>query len=76
MQYLEISKDMTLTDLSSIVGERNVDTVLNANGLTRSVNVGKQFYDRLKNDIHSSAVAVDDTQKLNILNQFVQDSDL
>lgn len=76
MQYLEVKNDMTLSDLSAIVGERNVDSVLNANGLKRSVNVGKQFYDRVHNEIEPSTTTVDAMQKVNIINQFVKDSDL
>ena len=71
MQYLTITKDMSLSDLSDIVGERNVDTVLNANMLDRAVDIGEEFYDRTIADI-----PVDPQKKLNILNQFVGDSDL
>ena len=71
MQFLKITKDMTLSALSSIVGERNVDSVLNANSLERSVNVGASFFARTITD-----TAVDFQQKLNILNQFVGDSDI
>lgn len=71
MQYLKITKDLTLSDLSNIVGERNVDSVLNANMLDRTVNIGEEFFSRTLED-----VAVDFQQKLNVLNQFVGDSDL
>ena len=77
MQYLTMSKDMTLSKLSSIVGDRNVDTVLNANSLERCVNVGKAFADRNKQTITDYGSAEIDYQtKLNILNQFVGDSDI
>ena len=71
MQYLKITKDMSLSNLSSIVGERNVDYVLNANSLERSVDIGGAFYSRPITD-----VSVDYQKKLNLLNQFVGDSDL
>ena len=71
MQFLKITKDLTLSALSSIVGERNVDTVLNANSLERSVNIGASFFNRTIAD-----TVVDFQQKLNILNQFVSDSDI
>lgn len=74
MQYLKMTKDLTLSALSNIVGERNVDTVLNANSMERSVNVGKAFYDRIKE--MAAGTEVDYQKKLNILNQFVGDSDL
>ncbi len=71
MQFLEIAKDMTLSALSTVVGARNLDTVLNANSLERAVNIGTEFLTRpLVNTV------VDAQKKLNILNQFVGDSDL
>lgn len=74
MQYLTMTKDMTLTELSRIVGERNVDAVLNANSLTRSVNIGKAFSANVTQALESSAP--DKQKKINILNQFVSDSDI
>lgn len=71
MQYLTVDKNLTLSTLASIVGERNVDSVLNANGIDRSVNIGASFINREIADTD-----VDYQQKLNILNQFVGDSDL
>lgn len=77
MQYLTMTKDMTLSKLSSIVGERNVDSVLNANSLDRCVNVGKAFSERNKQVIQDYGdTEVDYQTKLNILNQFVGDSDI
>lgn len=75
MQYLKMTQDMTLSNLSSIVGERNLDYVLNANSLDRSVNVGKAFEDRNKKIINETT-EVDYQKKINILSQFVGDSDL
>ena len=46
MQFLMTPKDMTLSSLADRVGSRNVDSMLNVNSLTRSVNIGKQFYSR------------------------------
>ena len=71
MQYLKMTKDMTLSDLASVVGERNVDSVLNTNGLDRTVNIGEEFLSRTLTSANP-----DYQQKLNILNQFVGDSDL
>lgn len=76
MQFLEISQDMTLSNLSKIVGERNVDSVLNENSLERSVNIGKSFSDRNKEIIAQYGGEVDFQKKLNIINQFVGDSDI
>ena len=77
MQYLEIPKDITLSKLSSIVGERNVDAILSANSLERSVNIGKEFNSRNKQAISDyGSNEVDYQTKLGILNQFVGDSDV
>lgn len=74
MQYLEMTSDMTLSKLASIVGERNVDSVLNTNGLERGVNINKEFKKKI-NDL-DNYTSVTKEQKLNILNQFVGDLDL
>jgi len=71
MQFLTMTKDMTLSKLASLVGERNVDSVLNCNTLGRTVNIGQSFINRLVTD-----TPVDYQKKLNILNQFVGDSDI
>ena len=76
MQYLTISNDTTLSSLASTVGERNLDAVLNANQLERTVNVGKAFYSRNKEIIEAYPADVDYQTKIQILNQFVGDSDL
>lgn len=77
MQYLKMTKDMTLSSFSDIVGERNVDYVLNANSLERSVNLGKSFNDRNKATINEfKNTEIDYQKQLNILNQFVGDSDI
>ena len=76
MQYLKISKDTTLSSLANVVGERNVDQVLNANSLERSVNIGTQFASRNKEIIATADAPVDYQTKIHLLNQFVGDSDL
>ena len=43
MQFLKIDKDTSFQKLSSIVGSRNIDSVLSANNLKRSPNIGEQF---------------------------------
>lgn len=70
MKYLQITPQTTLSELADIVGERNVDYVLNANGLTRAVNIGKQVFDR---DLSGTT---DAQTKINILNTLVGDSDV
>jgi len=75
MQYLKIDKTLSLSKLASIVGERNVDTVLNANSLDRSVDIGQDFISRAVK-LAEDEVVTTYQQKLNIINQFVGDSDL
>ncbi len=71
MQFLMATKSMTLSSLADRIGERNVDEMLNTNGLTRSVNIGKQFVNRSNSDITD----VDPQTKINILNTLVGNSD-
>lgn len=76
MHYLTVDKDLTLSTLASIVGERNVDTVLNANGIMeRSVAIGTDFINRAAK-VDKEYPDIDYQQKLHLLNQFVGDSDL
>lgn len=68
--YLQVTKQTTLSQLADAVGERNVDYVLNANGLTRSVNIGKKLLER------DTSGSTDAQTKLNILNTLVGSSDV
>ena len=58
MQYLEINRYTTLSELSDIVGERNVEQILAVNGLTRTPNIGKQL-DQLCNEEKKSGQSSD-----------------
>lgn len=69
--YLKITKDLDLSGLANIVGERNIDQVLNVNGLERTVDIGQEFFSRTVDNTD-----IDYQQKIAILNQFVGDSDL
>lgn len=70
MQHLSISRDATLSDLADIVGERNVDYVLNTNSLKRTVNIGDLLYKQ--EDVQE----IDNQQKIAILNNLVDSSDV
>lgn len=70
MKFLQITPQTTLSQISDIVGERNIDYVLNANGLTRSVNIGKQLFGR---DLSGQT---DAQIKMSILNTLVGSSDV
>jgi hypothetical protein len=72
MQFLVIPKSTTLSSLADRIGERNIDDLLNVNSLARTVNIGKQFYDRAK----SVSGEVDAQTKINLLNTFVGASDI
>lgn len=69
MKFLQITPQTTLSDLADMVGEKNVDYVLNANGLKRTVNIGSQVFGR---DTEGST---DGQTKSNILNTLVANSD-
>ena len=75
MKYVPITKDTTLSELINIVGERNVDYVLQVNGLKRSVKIGKQLLDRTSK-LTSSDMATNMQTKLNVLNSLVSNSDV
>ena len=70
MKYLEVTENTKLSEISDIVGERNVDYVINANGIKRSVNIGKQIIDR------DFSGQTDWQTKVNILNTLVSNSDV
>lgn len=72
MKFLKIDKHTTLSDLGDIVGERNVDAVLNINNIPRTVKVGKVAIERAE----SLTGTTDWQTKLNILNTMVGDSDI
>lgn len=79
MQFLKIDKDMQLSDLQSIVGAQNLDSVLALNGLKRAPNIGEQFY-AVTNTASQFPVA--DTEdgviqrKLTLLNRYSGDADI
>ena len=75
MQYLTISQDTTLSELSSRVGNRNVETFLAINQLERSPNIGQQFFSKVRDTIHSNN-PVTWQRKSTILNKFSGDSDI
>lgn len=70
MKYLQITQNTTLSELSDVVGERNIDYVLNANGLKRTVNIGKQLFNR------DTSGTTDAQTKMNVLNSLVANSDV
>ena len=45
MQFLEITKDLTMSALRKIVGPKNIDNVLKCNQLPTVHNIGQAIYD-------------------------------
>lgn len=75
MQFLSIENTTRLSELSERVGSRNVEYILALNDLTRTPDIGKQFYTRCA-DIQQNAEEVPYQRKITILNSFTQDSDV
>lgn len=69
MQHLSISRNTTLSDLADIVGERNVDYILNTNGLKRTVNIGEELYK------DTPIQQIDVQSKITVLNSLVDNYD-
>lgn len=74
MQFLLINEDLTLSQLSDRVGERNVEYILAANNLTRTPRIGKQFQAMVEASYNSAEV--DWQRKSTILNTFTDHSDI
>lgn len=49
MQLIKILPNTTLPELSAVVGESNVDELLSLNGISRTRNIGKQFFQMCEN---------------------------
>ena len=74
-QFLKILESTTLPELSDNVGSRNVSSVLSLNDLSRSRDIGSQFYDKVKS-ASSSTTKVNWQTKQAILNKMSSDSDV
>lgn len=75
MQYLLIKPDARLSDISDVVGNRNVESVLAANNLNRVPNIGQVLNQKYK-DILQTAPDVDPQRKSTLLNTFSGHSDI
>lgn len=84
MQFLSISENTRLSELSDIVGSTRVDAVLSANRLTRSANIGQQFQELCNNcitdfltpDEEGNVAEITQQRKVSLLNQYTGDSDI
>lgn len=84
MQLLQIADDLKLSELSDLVGSRNIDSVLNANQLQRTPNIGEAFKTRCTNTITDFLTPTETGEikevtwqrKQSILNRLSPDSDI
>lgn len=77
MQFLSINSRMTLSQLSDAVGERNVESVLSANGLLRTPNIGAAMRDRCNQLIQDNNPRLLDVQrKMTLLNTVTDSAEL
>lgn len=81
MQYLKITDDMTLSQLSSRVGSTNVDSILNLHSLSRIPEIGSAYNDLVKKkiakyDSEHGGTPVDYQRKQTILNTMTGDADV
>lgn len=74
MQFLKISQSTTLSELTSQVGARNVDSILSLNMLERTPNIGAAY----QNNYEASQLrdAVKSQTKITRLNTMTSDSDV
>lgn len=75
MKYISISKNETLVSLTNKVGINSVDQLIADNGLQRRPDIGKQWKTKC-DDAKKTSKNVEPTQKVSILNQFIQNSDI
>lgn len=87
MKYLSVTESTTLSNLANRIGNRNVETVLAANDLKRTPNIGKQFINKCnsiispitdsgKRDNAYVSLVPDYTKKSSILNTMVENADV
>ena len=76
MQFWEVTKDTKLSELSNLVGSRNVDQVLHVNELPRVPNIGETYLSNAQSVIESITESVDWQRKSSVLNSFAGDSDV
>ena len=76
MQYLLIDKNESLQSLTKIVGSQNVDSILAANGLTRSPDIGKQWKDKCNSVSSPDLPEVVASRKSALLNNLTGSKDV
>jgi len=76
MQFWRIDSSTKLSELSALVGSRNVDQVLHYNGIERAPNFGQKFEEMCNSTIASITEPVDYQRKQSVLNTFAGDYDV
>lgn len=75
MQLFKIKETTTLSELSDAVGDRNLDSILAANNLKRTPNIGKAFKN-VCNNIINSPDTVTTSRKMSLLNGLTGEADI
>lgn len=75
MQFLRIKDTTTLSQLADIVGDRNVDSILAANNLKRTPNIGKAFKESCDKATRDSKT-IDWQRQMTLLNTVTGHSDV
>ena len=75
MQFLSVSKNTKLSDLSGLVGSRNVENILHINDVGRVPNVGSAFLNSCNEKIQGLS-DVNPERKASLLNTLTSDSDV
>lgn len=75
MQFISIQSNTKLKDLIKSLGVENTQSILSANDLSWSPNVGKQFSQKCE-QIKQSTGKVDYQRKATILNRYLQNQDI
>lgn len=76
MQFWKITESTRLSDLSNLVGSRNVDQVLHYNDIQRAPNLGQVFKAACDAAIDATPDNIDYQRKITILNGFAGDYDV
>lgn len=82
MQYLIIKDSDTLSSVSKIVGEQNIDSLLSENGLVRSPSIGKQWREKCQEliesvkDEHGQVIPITNQRKATLLNSLTGSEEL
>lgn len=75
MQFIQVKNNTTLSELTKLVGSRNVENILHLNDVSRVPNIGKAFADKCAEKI-AGAAEVSSARKETLLSTLTGDSDV